>query len=81
MKTMKEVVTEIKEVKIEEEAGAFYADVEVESRLKGKIFSGTTYFFVESFEGTLKVVAMTKEKQSTKETNKAEMATPRKPSD
>ena len=64
---LKDVVTEIKEVKIKEGSGDFHAEAEVESKYKGKIYSGTTYFIVEPFEGALKVVAMTKTKLPPKE--------------
>jgi|GEM_PF-6609766 len=65
--SLKDVVTEIKEVKIKESSGVFRAEAEVESKFKGKIYSGTTYFIVEPFEGVLKVVAMTKTKRPPKE--------------
>ena len=64
---LKDVVTEIKDVKIEEGSGEFSAEVKVESKFKGRVFSGTSYFIVEPFEGALKVVAMTKTKNPPKD--------------
>jgi phage host-nuclease inhibitor protein Gam len=66
-KALKDVVTEIKKVDVEKASEEFLADAEVESRINGKVFSGTTYFIIEPYEGTLKVVAMTKMKQPPKD--------------
>ena len=65
---MKDVKTEIKNVSITRGAGQYYADVDVVSEFRGKIFSGTTHFVVAAVDGTLKVVAMTKTKQPPKNT-------------
>jgi hypothetical protein len=59
---LKDVKTTIKSIKVEKEGDEFHADADIESVLRGKLYSGVTHFIIEPVEGQLKVVAMTKTK-------------------
>ena len=59
---LKEVETTIKSITVEKEGEEFHADADIESTLRGKLFSGITHFIIEPVEGELKLVAMAKTK-------------------
>jgi hypothetical protein len=60
---VKEAEITIKEIKVKEEKDGFHADVEIESTLRGKLYPVITHFIIESVEGNLKVISMTKTKR------------------
>jgi hypothetical protein len=64
---LKQVETTIKSIKIEKEGAEIHADADIESTLGGKVFSGVTHFVIESVEGELKLVAMSKTKNEPKD--------------